>query len=189
MPKLRWSFAIALTFHILIVMPSIILIGKTSSLDFTNEGTKKFIDVNLFNAGERVSEKKATPNHGKVSQATNGAKTTNAQSVVPGEAETSLMNSNGDGVGIAGASQDFGSVNLHYTEPVYPKLARIRGLSGQLRIKTLVSESGEVISNAITKSSGHEILDQAALDAANKWKFQKASRQYFVEKEIIFELR
>lgn len=188
MPKLSWSFVIALTIHILIVLPSIVFMEKTAKINVSNAGARKLIGVNVTNGSSKESQgKKIFQTHGAVLKRLNSLQVSNAQNVIlRGE---SAEIGNGAGEVHDGVSKEFGSANIYYTEPVYPKLARMRGLTGQVRIKSLVSESGELISTTIVKSSGHESLDLAALDAANKWKFQKNSTQYFVEKEIIFKLR
>lgn len=48
----------------------------------------------------------------------------------------------------------------------YPPEAIARGLEGEVILLLTLSESGQLVSVAIARSSGHSLLDQAALDAA-----------------------
>jgi len=77
--------------------------------------------------------------------------------------------------------------------PKYPYIARKFGLEGGVKLKILVSDKGKVISVKIYKSSGHEILDNSAVDAAKNWVF-KPARKYgiakyaYIYKTIYFKL-
>ncbi len=55
--------------------------------------------------------------------------------------------------------------------PNYPRMARRRGLEGTCVIEVLMDTRGEVITLALKQSTGHTILDQAALAAVKDWKF------------------
>ncbi len=61
------------------------------------------------------------------------------------------------------------------SEPiVYPKLAVRRGWEGETVVAAEVLANGAVGRRHVAKSSGHEILDQTALESAENWKFQPA---------------
>ncbi len=62
----------------------------------------------------------------------------------------------------------------HYEPPRYPKLAEHAGLQGVVWIKSLVGKDGLVRDAKIHKSCGTAALDQAALVAAPKCKFNPA---------------
>jgi protein TonB len=55
--------------------------------------------------------------------------------------------------------------------PKYPRLARRRGLEGIVILKAFIGTDGRVKSLSIFKSSGHSILDKAALKAVQCWQF------------------
>ena len=58
--------------------------------------------------------------------------------------------------------------------PVYPQTAIARNLQGEMVVWVEVSTSGEPLQVRINHSSGHSILDEAALRAVWKWKFSPA---------------
>jgi len=50
----------------------------------------------------------------------------------------------------------------------YPPQAVAMGLEGEVILLLSLTESGQLVSATVARSSGHAILDQAALDAASK---------------------
>jgi protein TonB len=60
--------------------------------------------------------------------------------------------------------------------PRYPTLARSRGHEGRVLIRVSVLGNGRVGSARIASSSGHGILDRAALKAVKRWRFRPALR-------------
>lgn len=58
--------------------------------------------------------------------------------------------------------------------PVYPRIARESGWEGTVLVRVTVQPDGSPESVKIQKSSGHSILDTAALEAVKKWKFSPA---------------
>jgi protein TonB len=61
-------------------------------------------------------------------------------------------------------------------KPDYPAVAKSRGWSGKVLLKVQVSAQGNSDSVAIEQSSGHEILDESAVEAVKKWRFIPAKR-------------
>jgi protein TonB len=61
-------------------------------------------------------------------------------------------------------------------KPKYPRIARSRGWQGKVLLKVQVSASGISTHVAVHKSSGHEILDESAIDAVKQWRFIPARR-------------
>lgn len=58
--------------------------------------------------------------------------------------------------------------------PVYPRLAVQKNIQGRVLIKVEISARGEPIAVEVGQSSGHTILDEAAVEAVWKWKFSPA---------------
>ncbi|NVK17770.1 MAG: energy transducer TonB [Methylocystaceae bacterium] len=59
-------------------------------------------------------------------------------------------------------------------KPKYPKLARKRGWQGRVVLSVHINKDGHPVQIEIRKSSGHKVLDRAALKALKKWTFQPA---------------
>ena len=55
--------------------------------------------------------------------------------------------------------------------PPYPRVARQRGWEGTVRLEVFVSKDGIPETVGIDKSSGHDVLDRAALQTVREWKF------------------
>lgn len=60
--------------------------------------------------------------------------------------------------------------------PQYPRLARRRGYEGRVVLEVLVDRSGKVAELRVFESSGHEILDNAAVKSVRSWQFAPARR-------------
>lgn len=56
--------------------------------------------------------------------------------------------------------------------PVYPKRARRRGYEGTVILEVLVDRTGRVNELRVLTSSGHSVLDRAALKSVNGWLFE-----------------
>jgi TonB family protein len=82
---------------------------------------------------------------------------------------------NSEGAG-QGASAQFGVMSPEWANlaaaiertKYYPRLARERGIEGVVRVRFRLTSSGAVEKIEIVESSGSEILDKAAVDAANR---------------------
>lgn len=59
-------------------------------------------------------------------------------------------------------------------KPVWPKEAIRKELTGTVTMKFLIDVDGRVLEKEIVKSSGHEILDSAALEATARCKLTVA---------------
>jgi protein TonB len=62
-------------------------------------------------------------------------------------------------------------------KPEYPVLARQRGYEGLVLLKVRVLHDGTVGDIRVERSSGYELLDQAALEAVRRWTFVPAKRK------------
>jgi protein TonB len=60
-------------------------------------------------------------------------------------------------------------------QPRYPPIAKRRGYEGTTLLSLYVLEDGTVGEVVVKKTSGHSILDRAAVRAAEKWLFEPAS--------------
>jgi protein TonB len=57
--------------------------------------------------------------------------------------------------------------------PVYPELARITKVEGMVILEAVIDASGSVTSARVLR--GHPLLDRAALDAVQQWRFTPAT--------------
>jgi protein TonB len=78
--------------------------------------------------------------------------------------------------------------------PPYPQQARKRGFHGTVILKVLVGKDGRVGDLQVQESSGHDILDQIALEAVRSWAFTPGHRgeepvEMWVRVPIQFELK
>ena len=83
--------------------------------------------------------------------------------------------------------------HAHNPPPDYPALARRFGITGRVLMRVLVEASGEAREVLIAGSSGHEVLDKAALSSVRNWRFLPARRgadtyAAWVEFPVRFEL-
>jgi len=60
--------------------------------------------------------------------------------------------------------------------PAYPPRAVRGGIEGRVLLTVEVSPSGEVADVGVEETSGHPILDRAALEAVRRWRFMPALR-------------
>jgi len=63
---------------------------------------------------------------------------------------------------------------LSKSDPSYPQSARQGGLEGTVVLKVQILENGRAGNISISRSSGHEILDDAAIAALREWRFAPA---------------
>jgi protein TonB len=68
---------------------------------------------------------------------------------------------------------------VNRVEPVYPHIAAITGIQGQVKLHAIIARDGSIQSlNAI---SGHPLLVRAALDAVERWRY----RPYYLNGEAV----
>jgi protein TonB len=80
------------------------------------------------------------------------------------------------------------------TAPPYPRKARRLGYEGIVMLKVLIDENGRVDDLTVLKSSGHTVLDRAALSAVRKWLFEPGTeggikKKMWVKIPIRFDLK
>jgi protein TonB len=63
-----------------------------------------------------------------------------------------------------------------HTTPPYPEMARRLGQQGQVRVHIMVGANGQVTDVAVVKSSGSDILDDAAKSwVLSNWRYRAAT--------------
>ncbi len=60
--------------------------------------------------------------------------------------------------------------------PEYPAIARRRGYEGRVLLSAMISIDGNVVGVKVKETSGHLVLDRAAMKAVESWKFEPARR-------------
>ncbi len=69
---------------------------------------------------------------------------------------------------------DYVARYLHNPPPPYPWQARRMGIEGRVVLRVEILQSGNAGHIEIRQSSGHELLDQAAIKAVGGWRFDPA---------------
>ena len=83
--------------------------------------------------------------------------------------------SGGDGPG-GGMGGVTGPSGGYQVKPRYPESARRQGVEGTVLLKVRVTEQGRVEVVQLERSTGHQDLDQAAIEAVRRWRFEPARR-------------
>ena len=65
---------------------------------------------------------------------------------------------------------------LDWHPPHYPESARRRGIEGTALLKMRITAQGTVEDVQVERSAGHPDLDQSAVEAVRRWRFEPASR-------------
>lgn len=181
MPKISYSLAIAFAFHILIFAVSTYFVDK-EPLPFLIDSKSIINNVQL---GHNPAHSSLTVENVK----------SQVKSVSPNLYSSSGSESASEGgspegeSGNGNSSYDFTTSAVSYKEPIYPRLAIKRELQGDVSVKVTVSSEGKPTNIEILKSSGHDLLDRAAIDAMAGWRFLPRPTSYFVEKNIVFKLK
>lgn len=68
----------------------------------------------------------------------------------------------------------FNAAYLNNPSPAYPAASRRRGQEGRVLVRAEVLADGRCSRVELKQGSGHELLDQAALEAVRKWRFVPA---------------
>jgi periplasmic protein TonB len=79
----------------------------------------------------------------------------------------------GAGEGVGSTSPPTGGYQV---KPRYPDSARRRGIEGTVVVMAYVTEQGRVEKVQVEQSAGHTDLDQAAVEAVGRWRFEPARR-------------
>lgn len=68
---------------------------------------------------------------------------------------------------------------VNKVEPIYPKLALVAGIRGEVRLHAIIAKDGTI--QSISVVSGHPLLAKAAVDAVSQWRY----RPYVLNKEPV----
>lgn len=71
---------------------------------------------------------------------------------------------------------DSNAAYLNNPKPEYPMTARQRHWQGTVLLRVYVGADGKALQVNIQRSSGHELLDESALDVVREWRFVPAKR-------------
>ncbi len=85
----------------------------------------------------------------------------------------------GPGSGKGGGSDTEADYQANYAinpKPIYPRIAKEQDWTGKVLLRVRVSAEGLSEQVSIHRSSGHEVLDDSALIAVQKWRFVPAKR-------------
>lgn len=77
---------------------------------------------------------------------------------------------------------------LKKVTPIYPLLARRKGLYGEVLLMVKLNKDGSIANIAVKKSSGYDILDKAALSAVKRWIFAPNIGNTVIV-PVVFELK
>ncbi len=85
----------------------------------------------------------------------------------------------------------FKEYTLHYEPPIYPRQAVERNYQGLVQLKITINQNAQVLAVEILQSSGHNILDRAAVDSVAKWRFKNHTfaENISLIKSIKFQLK
>ncbi|MDQ1315913.1 MAG: periplasmic protein TonB, partial [Pseudomonadota bacterium] len=88
----------------------------------------------------------------------------------------------------------FNAAYLNNPPPAYPAAARRRGQEGRVLVRAEVLADGRCSQAELKQGSGHQLLDQAALEAVRKWRFVPARQgdqavTAWVDVPIAFKLK
>jgi TonB family protein len=80
---------------------------------------------------------------------------------------------------------------LYFEQPTYPEYARENKLEGSVTVRVKVTPEGVPLEPKIIRSSGHQSLDEAAVDTSLKWRFHPREKADFIllDKTIVFKLK
>lgn len=78
---------------------------------------------------------------------------------------------------------------LHAPAPRYPQLAVRRGWEGVVAVELSVDSVGRVDQVRLAESSGQRVLDEAAIQAAQRWRFRSTGVAFQARREIEFKLK
>lgn len=195
------SFNISIIFHALLIGVISYFISKPNIKEI-EYGKNMIMLTSIMGSGggsktksvsaPSVKPLKATSSNSIATKTITTSASTSASASSIESSGTGTSSGNGQGTGTGeGSGFDFNGSIVNYSEPVYPRMAIVRGIEGSLKVKIKVDSEGNAIETTLLKSSGSELLDSAAMAAIKKWQFVKRDIKtfYFVEKTIVFQIK
>ncbi len=147
-----------------------VALRKEPSKNTVKRNTKNESQKTAVKTTKKESNKKSAPaSTSEVIKENNAGKGIESAAIVKGGNFGSPDN---QAAVIAGANTElaYPDYNLN-PKPNYPRAARKRGYEGEVKLKVFVLENGKVGEVVVVRPSGHEILDQSALEAVKNWTF------------------
>lgn len=95
---------------------------------------------------------------------------------LPASASTARQQSSNSVAQTVGTTPTKPARALSNPNPAYPPEAVQQRLEGRVILSVTIAASGAVTKVAVAESCGHQVLDQAALDAVRRWRFSPATR-------------
>ncbi len=118
----------------------------------------------------------APPMPAKPADVPDTAETAEIAALPPSEPDQA-SGTDGDGDGDPEARPPrYGLAGLANPAPAYPWLARRNGEEGRVVVRVTVDAAGRAAMTELARSSGHQRLDRAALEALERWRFAPAER-------------
>ena len=135
------------------------------------------IDLSQFNLHKKGGTSNALIN----SQTVKRSEPTSNGDVEASQSTTSAETGSGS------VPQETGPTFIHFEQPQYPRIARVKGLEGKVRIRVFFNNQGAVSKIELLESSSHLMLDEAVRKSALTWIAANKSTAIF-EKTFEFKL-
>lgn len=180
-PVLSLCMIVSMTLHSMFIM----------SLKRENADTKKTyipIHISLSKTSEKIqSPEQVLKTQTRLFKNKSFEKSTASKNII--HAKSDIVNANTSNVKpVEGSTTEFNTYSVSetqktllredgYVEAQYPRKARILGQEGRLKIQIEV-ENGKLIQKKLVESSGFPLLDKAALDVVEEWRFHTVSLNF-----------
>jgi len=186
--KISVTFALSVVLHLIVIL-AISFNGEKEETAYDLVKLPNAIALNMNGiGGNGKAAKKAGSARPTISNGTGPAVSTTKTSSSSAVSAGNTGNVGADGTGEAGSKNGVaggtGDVEATYlsakqkyliefrglieNRKEYPLMARRRGIEGIVIIGVTIKKNGEVIDHKIVQASGHEILDQSALNLVKK---------------------
>jgi len=176
-------FLIALSLHLVILLGAFYKKLEENQVELKPPTSKNYIQFSL----DQVSQ------NGKIEKMLKASSKIQTENIISNnETQASLSEVQVPSIGtnhsVEGVNNFEEMVEI-YREPIYPKVALLRGLEDKVEVLIHVSKNGQVESIEFVKKSSFEFFNEASIEAIKFWKFKTKNFSYKVSKTIIFKLR